>query len=48
VAQSGGNDHVEGQRRLQALALLQLQLLDATAAFEDLEVDLDTPSVKPL
>jgi hypothetical protein len=25
-----------------------LQLLDATAAFEDLEVDLDTPSVKPL
>jgi len=36
----------EGQLRLQAFALLQLQLFDAAAALEDLEADFDLPSAK--
>ena len=34
-----GHDHVEGERRLQTLERLQLQLLDAAAALEDSEVN---------
>jgi len=46
VQHTPGDNHVEGQRRLEAHALLQLQLLDPTAAFQDLEIDLDLPSAK--
>jgi hypothetical protein len=43
-----GSDHVEGERWLQAFELLQLQLFDAAAAFEDSEKNLDIPFKKPL
>lgn len=42
-----GDDHVERQCRLETFALLQLQFFDTTAAFEDSEKNLDTPSRKP-
>lgn len=42
-----GDDHIEGECRLETFELLQLQFFDKTAAFEDSEKDLDTPSRKP-
>jgi hypothetical protein len=48
VQHTPGDDHVEGERRLEALARFQLQLLDPASAFQDLEKDFDTPSLTPL
>ena len=43
-----GHHQVEGEAGLEALGISEAAVFDAAATLEDLEIDLNTPSLEPL